>query len=465
MKKTAIVSGASASPLRGTAIEELTKILLDYTGEYPLCLRDDDPRLSEYRVVYIGTASDNPHIERHSLHTLCREESYRLTVEDDTVYIEGFDEAGVLYGALAFYDEYLVRVEHPDDDRYVIDPFALESLPHFELTSAPETSERGLWSWGHVVYDYRGYLDHMMKLKLNRVILWNDHAPFNAADIVDYAHARNIKVYWGYAWLWDTNFDTCDFEHPEKESEAILARYEKEYAHTGADGIYFQTFTELAKAFAGDVCIAEAAARFVNHTCALFYAKYPQIDILFGLHATSVRNHLSHIASVDKRVRIVWENCGSFPFSYIPKDVEHFEETGAFVRQIAALRGADDRFGVVTKGLVKLDWSQFEHPQGTQCIGVSSEEKQGERVRRKHKIWRYIQAYWLTYADKALETVRDMVEAKNGKLCIYALVEDGMFEKEILYPVALYAQMLWASSADLKEMMSVVAMREYVRFA
>lgn len=168
---------------------------------------------------------------------------------------------------------------------------------------------------------------------------------------------------------------------------------------------------------------------------------------------------------MDKRVRIVWENCGSFPFSYIPKDVEHFEETGAFVRQIAALRGTDDRFGVVTKGLVKLDWSQFEHPQGTQCIGVSSEEKQSERVRRKHKIWRYIQAYWLTYADKALETVRDMVEAKNGKLCIYALVEDGMFEKEILYPVALYAQMLWASSADLKEMMSVVAMREYVRFA
>ncbi len=464
-KKFAIVTGRTETPIRKTAIEELTKILLDYTGEYPLCLSADEKDVSAYRCIYIGMTADNPYIDRHSEHALSRGESYRLTVRDDTVYIEGFDEAGVLYGVLAFYDEYLVRVEHPDDDRYVIDPFTLDTLPDFDLTSAPETGERGLWTWGHVVYDYRGYLEHMMKLKMNRVIFWNDHTPFNAADIVEYAHARNIKIYWGFPWLWDTNFDTCDFEHPETQSASILAEYEKQYAHTCADGIYFQTFTELAVEYAGDICIAEAATRFVNHTSALFFEKYPNLDILFGLHATSVKSHLNHIASVDPRIRIVWENCGAFPFSYIPKDVESFDATKAFVRQAAALRGANDRFGVVTKGLVKLDWSQFEHPQGAQCIGVSSKEKKNERVLRKHKIWRYIQAYWLTYADKALEMVREMVEAKGGDLCIYALVEDGMFEEEILYPVALYAQMLWSCKTELKETMSVVAMREYVHFA
>ena len=40
----------------------------------------------------------------------------------------------------------------------------------------------------------------------------------------------------------------------------------------------------------------------------------PKLHIQFGLHASSVREHLEDISGVDDRVEIVWEDCGAFPF-------------------------------------------------------------------------------------------------------------------------------------------------------
>jgi hypothetical protein len=88
-----------------------------------------------------------------------------------------------------------------------------------------------------------------------------------------------------------------------------------------------------------------------------------------------------------------------------------------------------------------------------------------DRVVRKSKIWRYIQAYWLIRADKALEMVRLMSRAKDRDLVVTALVEDGMFEENIMYPVALYSEMLWDCDADLDTLLSQVALRDYVDFA
>ena len=304
-----------------------------------------------------------------------------------------------------------------------------------------------------------------MKLKLNRVVIWNDFAPANADEIVSYAHSCNIKVIWGFAWLWDTDCNRFELKNLEAFSEKILETYQKEYEKIGGDGIYFQTFTELNKDNIGGVIIAEAAAKFINKTAALFYEKYPEIEIQFGLHATSVNNRLEWIKTVDPRIRIVWENCGAFPFSNIPSDIEWFDETKRFVGKIAHLRGKEDRFGVVTKGLVNLDWENFEHAHGPQLIGVSSENMKKNRIERKSRIWRYVQACWLINSDKAYEMVKEMVRLKEGNIYILALVEDGMFEKNIMYPVALYSEMLWDCRGDQKELMKEVALRSYVSFA
>ena len=43
--------------------------------------------------------------------------------------------------------------------------------------------------------------------------------------------------------------------------------------------------------------------------------------------------------------------------------------------------------------------------------------------------------------------------------------EDGMFEENIMYPVVLYAEMLWNCNSDTKELIKTVAQRSYVCFA
>ena len=467
MKKIAIVYPKNPNELQKRALEILSSTLFDYTNEYPVCVCDgSEEDLSRFRRVYIGTRADNAYIRKLPLIPLTKPEEYRLLVMNDTVVIEGFDDAGTLYGAIDFYDRYILPNEYPDDaDRFCVNFFEKETLPDFAYQSAPAVKARGLWTWGHVIYDYKGYLDNMMALKMNRVIIWNDFLPVNARDITEYAHARNIKVIWGFAWLWDTDCAKFDMHSLLGESETIFRKFESEFGDTPIDGIYFQTFTELDRERIGDVLIAEAAAGFVNHTASLFYEKYPDMELEFGLHARSVKKRLEFICAVDSRIRIVWEDCGAFPFSYLPNDIKTFDQTAELVQRMAVLRGENDRFGVVTKGLVKLDWLSFEHCAGAQYIGVSTDRKKRERIGYKAAIWKYIQANWIAYADKALEMVRIMREAKKGDLCVYALVEDGVFGENIMWPVALYAEMLWDCNEDLRDLTSRTALKHNVVFA
>ena len=460
MQKIAVIYGTQNSAVQRKALERLTTILLDETLEYPMCIQyRDDLELSDYKCIYLGTKEDHPYIRSASEVTLSAEESYHISAGGRTVIIEGFDDAGVLYGVSDFYQKYVVSCNNSEN------PFSRDELPPFSCVSAPEIKERGLWTWGHVIYDYRGYLDNMASLKLNRLIVWNDFAPFNADEIVEYAHSCNIKLIWGFAWLWEPDCKQVDIKNLEGQPERIFEKYQKEYGRVGGDGIYFQTFTELGTDNIDGVLIAEAAANFVNRTAALFYDRYPHMDIRFGLHATSVKDRLTFIAKVDPRICIVWEDCGAFPFSYSPNDVETFEQTKAFAETVSRLRGADDRFGVVTKGLINLDWTRFEHLRGPHYLGVSSKQLRKTKLEQTRRQWRRIQAGWLLNADKAYEMVRTMCDKKDGELSVFALVEDGMFEETVMFPVALYAQMLWECHGELQALMHAVALRNDVTFA
>ena len=465
MKKTAIIYGAYKTGLQKKAVEVLSAFLLDYTFEYPVCLPyDSGADLSGFRCIYIGTASDNAYIAGHSGKKPENPEEYYIKVKDNCAIIQGSDDSGVLYGCVDFYNRFIVKAEHPDDDRYWINPFDGD-WPDFEYCSRPSISQRGIWTWGHVIYDFKGFIDHMVLLKMNTLIIWNDHPPVNAREMIAYAHDCGVKVIWGFAWFWDTHCDQIDIEAAYASSGKILADYERDYKPLGGDGVYFQSFTELSQETIGGKLIAEAVTEFVNKTAAGFFEKEPGLELQFGLHATSVKERLEYIKNVDPRIRIVWENCGSFPFSYMPGDVRDFDETCAFVEKIATLRGENERFGAVTKGLTKLDWSKFEHIRGPVHIGKASPLFRENRIIRKRRIWRYLQANWLTNADKAYEMIRLMQQCTGGDSCVTALVEDGMFEEEVMFPVALYSEMLWDCNADIKEMMSRVALRSYVDFA
>lgn len=465
MKKPAIIYGAYNTGLQKKAVEVLSAFLLDYTYEYPVCIPyGSDVDLSGYRCIYIGTAANNGYIAADPGKMPEGPEAYCIKLRDNNAIIQGSDDSGVLYGCIDFYNRFIVMAEHPDDDRYWIDPFESD-WPDFEYSSRPAISSRGIWTWGHVIYDYKSFIDHMALLKMNTLIVWNDHPPVNARDMIAYAHDCGVKVIWGFSWFWDTRCDRIDVEAACAAGDRILADYERDYKPLGGDGVYFQSFTELSEETIGGRLIAEAVTEFVNKTAAGFFEKEPGLELQFGLHATSVKERLDYIKNVDPRIRIVWENCGSFPFSYIPGDVRDFDSTSEFVERIATLRGESERFGAVTKGLTKLDWSRFEHIQGPVHIGKASALFKENRIIRKRRIWRYLQAYWLTNADKACEMIRLMQKCTRGNTCITALVEDGMFEEEIMYPVALYSEMLWDCETDIKELMCRTALRSYVDFA
>ena len=66
----------------------------------------------------------------------------------------------------------------------------------------------------------------------------------------------------------------------------------------------------------------------VNEVAGQIWEITPDLRIIFGLHATSVRNRLDEIARVDPRMEILWEDCGEFPYSYnsYVRDEGQYEE-------------------------------------------------------------------------------------------------------------------------------------------
>ena len=156
MKKFAIIYGQLKNDIQKRAVEELSFVLLDYTLEYPVCFAYDETiDMTDYKCIYIGTKQSNPYIRSTSQRMLSVEEEYFIKIENNVVTIEGYDDAGVLYGVLDFYNKYVIKHEHPDTDKYWVNFLEQDEIPDFEYASAPSVKERGLWTWGHVIYDYR----------------------------------------------------------------------------------------------------------------------------------------------------------------------------------------------------------------------------------------------------------------------------------------------------------------------
>lgn len=424
-------------------------------------------------VLFVGTKNNNPYIDEF-LHNKAftlpdHEEGYALFVTPSNekgvqeIFIIGNRPIGVLYGVMHFVNEYLshhlyfTKNYRITDKRFFTAP-AHEAFPAYEISSSPSVKERGLWTWGHVIYDYKSYLFNMAKLRFNVIIIWNDCVPSNGKEIVDYAHSLGIKVIWGFSWGWDNDGSapTLTQENAIAWGKKALNIYETQYLPTGADGIYFQTFTETDEENVQGLRISQIVPKWVNTIANALYEKYPDLRIQFGLHANSVKNYPDDIAEVNKNMEIVWENCGCFPFTYFPDETEGLENTLDFTKKIANLRGKDDKFGVVTKAMCLLDWNTFVHPYEQAVLGENEEGTVAEKAKEREKIWKFFQTYWLDNAETAYTVIQNMCKAKNGKLLITSLVEDGLFDKNIWFPVALYSAMLWDTNSTAKELVKSV---------
>lgn len=330
--------------------------------------------------IIIGQYANTPSVQAYISAEEIPANGYLVKVlQDDAaqrhnvVLITAHSAIGVFYGAVDFVDNYLPDAEKILSNyvKSVYNTFD-DALPAYVHASAPATETRSIFTWGQPIGNYREYIDNAARCKINQLIIWNDYLPLNAEDVVAYAHEYEMELIWGFAWGWSTNCLSADISRLDAMREAIARQFRDNYLAAG-DGIYFQSFTETHEEYIDGMLIAEAVVRLVNETAAEIYKLRPDIHIQFGLHAISVAKHLEYFEEVDPRIEIVWEDCGAFPYHYLPKeptDAEK-EETRQFTEKIIRLR-QNGRTGIVYKGLMTLDWSHFAHQSGPYILGMNA---------------------------------------------------------------------------------------------
>ena len=466
-----------------TAVNELYRLVQRWTP-YVVTVEAAErfsPEAWEGHVLYIGTLEDNCHLAGLADQGLFRPESrregYALKVMDaprgggkKLAVLQGADGPGVLWAVRDFLHLYLQERRY---DGYLyynrFTPF-VESMPDFERRSAPKVENRGLWSWGHVIYDYKGYIDNMSRWKLNCLIVWNDFAPLNAGEVVEYAHSRGVKVVWGFSWCWGEPVDPNSPEELEKWTRRAYETYRDQYSHLGGDGIYFQTFTETADTRIGGRSIAQLACLWVNTISRRLLEAYPDLWIQFGVHASSIKGEWASFREIDPRISIVWEDVGDrpggcFPYAYDPRNQENFAAAKDYTAGLLALRGEKEDYGAVLKGFTVLNWERFEHQKGPFVMGEADPVFIRQRTEEKAYLWKFALPYWQENAGRLQEYLRLVADAPIARRTVTALVEDGLWEAASWYPAVLLAELLWDWDRDLKELITALTHCEDVRMA
>lgn len=448
--------------------KEMGALILRDKGVYTihvLACEKEENAVIDKNVIIIGRYSESDYIKKYIKEDEIPQDGYVVNVMDNPenpelkiAIITAREKREVFYGAVDFVDDYFVTAIPFCGSLKLPDEIFDNKVPDYYNASAPKIKKRGIFTWGNPINDYKNYIENMARLKLNQLIIWNDFAPINAKDIVDYAHEYGISVIWGYAWGWSRKCDQIDLDALDVLSDAVLEKYEREYADVGGDGIYFQSFTELHQDYLGDRLIAEAVTDFVNKTADKFLRKYPDLFIQFGLHAWSVEEHLEYIAKVDPRVEILWEDCGTFPYDYEPKvkSEEEFEKTLKFTDDILNLR-ENASVGMLYKGQMILDWSKFEHQCGPFVLGCASESLKNHDIEMLKPMWRHFQSEWYLNGKYAYEMTKHISKKDNVTIGMA-----GMFAGGIWFSESLCAQIMWECDREYEEIIAKVSKRRCI---
>jgi hypothetical protein len=378
-------------------------------------------------------------------------QAYSIEHRDKTVTISGH----LLYGVHDFISQFLRPIEK------------LEQLPPISVKEQPLVENRGIWTWGYVVYDYRRFIDNMARLRMNMLTLWNDCPPVNARALIEYAHARGVKIIFGFHWGWGLDhLDLSNVDDRRKIKEHVLKNYRENYRSLGADGIYFQTLTEHTQTEKNGRSIASWVCEMVNDTASALLEQDPNLTIQFGLHAISIRERYVDLKPLDPRVTIVWEDAGVIPWSYNPvtdysqdpgwakpEGLGSVETTLEYSKKIASLQ---KEFAMVPKGWINLRWdTEFEH-HGPFMLGERDPEWIRRRLEERRHRWEYVNSLWLKNFPVAVKFYREFL---HKKLTVTGLIEDGMFEEAIQPSVAIFAETLWNPRREPDEILRLASLR------
>ncbi|MFC1582458.1 alpha-glucuronidase family glycosyl hydrolase [Planctomycetota bacterium] len=418
-------------------------------------------------LLIVGTRKSNKQIDSLVKRGLCKlpgkPEGYTIRImrnpdarDNKLIIIAGEDENGVLYGAMDFCRKVL-----PDsipEDRSKLRE-RLDSIGPAEFRDYPRVTNRGIWTWGYVIYDYRRFFDNMAALKMNMAVIWNDEPPVNSKAVIDYAHARGIKVIFGFPWGWGFKVDLSEKADRAMVKELALKEFKSKYSKLGLDGIYFQTVTETNEKMLAGKPIAHWATMLVNEISKDIFRLDPELYLLFGLHAISVQENFKELKKLDPRVTIMWEDAGLMPFDYNPVStrkefrewsggkkpvalVDSAAKTLAYAKKIALVRGRKE-FAMVPKGWICLDWTgEFEH-HGRFVLGESRPEFIRDRLIKRQPRWDKVNRMWYTKVGIAAKFYREILKLKLPAVSAAGLIEDGMFEEKIQPSAYIFGETLW----------------------
>lgn len=452
------------------AVNELYKVVQQYIP-YLLTIKDSKEKedLVDYFPIVVGTIETNEILKELYDKGLfvpeTSKEGFSIKVCDSpfannkkVIILQGADPNGVIYAVRDFEHRYVENKLKYNGYHYSkkYQPF-LDPMLDFEYSSYPKIANRGLWSWGHAVYDYRNYIDNMSKWKMNNLILWNDHVPINAKEIVDYAHERGIKVIWGYSWCWGEVVDPNNKEELDKWTDYAIKTYEEQYLPLNSDGIYFQAFTEIEETEIGGRLVAELVTDWVNYISQKLLDRHPDLWIQFGLHASSIKDYYKKLNIIDKRVSIVWEDCGGFPYFYDPEKIDDFSKTYEYTKNIVSLRGREERFGAVLKGHTVLNWKEFEHQKGIIVMGESKKERIKKKTKDVEFFWKHSQAYWITQSKELKDILTLVADTNQDYTLISMLVEEGMWEEKCYFSAVFQAEMMWNPNVDVNKLIEMIS--------
>lgn len=428
--------------------------------------------------VFFGTYNDHAVFKEHFAAEEIPVNGYAVKVCDapqhqgcKQVLLCGFSQREIFYAAAEFVDDYFTKAAPLFDAHIRLRNEMLEyPLPDYKAVRSPSFQTRSIFTWGHPISDYQQYFENMARLKLNQVILWNDHLPLNADEIVSCAHSYGIEVLWGFSWGWDFNCKDGRVRDLEGLKNEIVSEYNRTYAGVKGDGIYFQSFTELTEDAIDGIPVSEAVTQLVNMTAEEILRIRPSLHLQFGLHASSVKDRLFDIARVDGRVEILWEDCGSFPYKALPQNervnpfdsLEESEAQYPFADKMIDLRGGAP-MGIVYKCMLTMDWSRkrVTHQPGRYVLGVASDATKRHDEGLLRNLWRYFSAEWIENGEYVYRLTRHIREKSEGKA---AMCMAGMFSGGVWYPMALCAELFWDCREDFSAIRKRVLLRNWIRY-
>jgi hypothetical protein len=372
------------------------------------------------------------------------------------IAICGASPAGTLYGVEHFNTEIIgheaVR-DLPEDKLNV-----LAELPERTISEQPVIQQRGIWTWGYPVYDYRNFIDNMARLRMNTMIIWNDIPPVDFPDLIEYANSRAINVIPGFHWGWGRKLDLSCPENIAAIKNHVLDDFNRNYADLDINAIYFQTLTETPETKVGSHSIAKLSCNLVNEIGNDLLKIRPDIKIYFGLHAVSILDDYSSFESLDKRISIVWEDAGVIPYCIDPvtnlKDthrgwrppMDDLPKTIDYSKKLAALRNRQE-FMMVAKGFPNISWSDFENHKKFLLAGQTP-YRINEKLHSRKALWNRVNSRWIKNYPAALRFFNEILAEKPRETMVTALIEDGMFEAGIMDGPAIFGAMLWNPSHD-----------------